>query len=130
MVAAQVSVCHLSFGFQVQSVPLSLWSPLFCCTEGSESSLIPCLEWLLTGHLAGWHRIRACLTSPCFSGVILVGCGWCLLPLTFSQQGLAQPAAPFLNSYLAWFAVSRQACSEQSLTAMGLICIQNALGAA
>lgn len=88
------------------------------------------LEWLLAGHLAGWHHIRACLTSPCFSGVILVGCGSCLLPLTSSQQGLAQPADPFLNSYLAQFAASRQACSEKSLTGVGLICIQNTLGAA
>lgn len=68
----------------------------------------PVLEWLFAGHLAGWHRICACLTSPCFSGVILVGCSWCLLPLTSSQQGLVQPAAPFLNSSLAQFAASRQ----------------------
>lgn len=79
----------------------SLWSPLFCHTAGPESFITPVLEWQLPGHLAGWHHIRARLTSPCFSGVILVGCGWCLLPLASSQQGLAQPAAPFLNSYLA-----------------------------
>lgn len=41
----------------------------------------PVLEWLLAGHLAGWHHSCAGLTSPCFSGVILAGCGSCSLPL-------------------------------------------------
>lgn len=88
------------------------------------------LEWLLAGHLAGWHHVHARLTSPCFSGVILASCGWCSLPPASSQQGLMQLAAAFLNSYLAQFAASRQACSEKSLTGMGLICIQNSVGAA
>lgn len=39
-----------------------------------------------------------------------------------------QPAAPFMNSSLAQFVASRQACSEKCLTGMGLICIQNGLG--
>lgn len=88
------------------------------------------LEWLLTGHLAGWHNVHSCLTSPCFSGVILAGRGWCSLPPASSQQGLVQLAAPFLNNYLAQFAASRQACSEKTLAQMGLICVQNAVGAA
>ena len=114
--------CPLAYRYSVEPLVLSYW--------GIWIFHNPVLEWLLAGHLAGWHHIHAHLTSPCFSGVILVGCGWCLLPLTSSQQGLAQPAALFLNSYLAQFAASRQACSEKSLTGMGFICIQNALGAA
>lgn len=90
----------------------------------------PVLEWLLTGHLAGWHHFCAGLTSPCFSGVILAGCGWCSLPLPSSHQGLVQPAALFLDSCLSQFAASSQTCSEESLTGMGLICIQNDPGAA
>lgn len=128
--AAQVSVHHLSFGFQVQRVPLDKAEPLVLSYRGIWIFHNPALERLLAGHLAGWHHIRAQLTSPGFSGVISVGCGWSFLPLTSSQQGLAQPAALFSNSYLARFATSRQACSEKSLTGMGLICIQNALGVA
>lgn len=75
----------------------------------------PVLEWLLAGHLAGWHHFCAGLTSPCFSGVILAGCGWCSLPLPSSHQGLAQPAAPFLDSCLSQFAASSQTRSEESL---------------
>lgn len=90
----------------------------------------PVLEWLLAGHLAGWHHFCAGLTSPCFSGVISAGCGWCSLPLPSSRQELVQPAAPFLDSYLSQFAASRQTCSEESVTGMGFICIQNDPGAA
>lgn len=120
------TTCPLAFRYSVflpmEPLVLSYWSIWVLHN--------PMLEWLLAGHLAGWHHSCAVLTSPCFPGVILVGCGWCSLPLPSSQQGLVQPAAPFLDSYLLQFAASSQTCSEESLTGVGLICIQNYLSAA
>lgn len=120
------TTCPLAFRYSV-FLPME---PLVLSYWGIWVLHNPMLEWLLAGHLAGWHHSCAGLTSPCFPGVILVGCGWCSLLLPSSQQGLAQPAAPFLDSYLSQFAASSQTCSEESLRGMGLICIQNGLGAA
>lgn len=119
----QCTTCPLAFRYSVflpmEPLALSYW--------GIWVLHNPVLEWLLAGHLAGWHRFCAGLTSPCLSGVTSAGCGWCSLPLPSCHQGLA---APFSDSYLSQFAASSQTCSEESLTGMDRICIQNDPGAA
>lgn len=97
------TTCPLAFRYSV-FLPME---PLVLSHWGIWVLHNPVLEWLLAGHLDGWHHFCAGLTSPCFSGVILAGCGWCSLPLPSSHQGLVQPAAPFLDSCLSQFAASK-----------------------
>lgn len=121
------TTCPLAFRYSV-FLPME---PLVLSYWGIWVLHNPMLEWLLAGHLAGWHHSCAGLTSPCFPGVILVGCGWCSLLLPSSQQGLAQPAAPFLDSYLSQFAVvkhvQRRVSQEWALFVFKMVLVLHSL---